>query len=65
MKQFNSSGWQRIEPQKTKVVIWGAGDQFRVNWHILVSLGIEVVAFIDQTPEIVAPISEIPLFQSL
>lgn len=64
MPNSNQSGWQSIVPVRKKVIVWGAGDQFRVNRPILFSLGIEIFAFIDETPGILTPISGVPLFQT-
>lgn len=58
------SEWQRINPARKKVIIWGAGDQFRVNQPILFAQGIDILAFVDETPGVLTPIPEIPLFQT-
>lgn len=42
--------------------MWGAGDQARVNWPILRSLGCELAALIDDTPGIVSPFQTTTLF---
>lgn len=42
--------------------MWGGGDQGRVNWHILQSLGCEIVAFVDDTPGLKSPFPSTPLF---
>jgi sugar O-acyltransferase (sialic acid O-acetyltransferase NeuD family) len=65
MPNLDISGWQRVRPASKRVVIWGAGDQFRVNWPILVSQKVQVVAFIDQTPNLTSPVQDIPLFGTL
>lgn len=59
------SGWQSIDPVTKKVIIWGAGDQFRVNQPIFVAQGIEVLAFIDETPGVSTPIPGVPLFHTI
>ena len=65
MSILGISGWQKVKPSKKLVVIWGAGDQFRVNWPILNSQAVQVVAFIDQTPNIISPFPSIPLFHTM
>lgn len=57
--------WQTIMPSRQRIVVWGAGDQGRVNIPILQSLGLEVVAFIDHTFEIETPLPNIPLFSNV
>lgn len=64
MANSSRSGWQSIDPVQKKVIIWGAGDQFRVNQPILVAQGIEVLAFVDETPGVSTPIQGVPLFQT-
>lgn len=44
------SGWRSILPSVKEIVVWGAGDQARVNQDILNDLGVNVVRFIDDTP---------------
>lgn len=41
--------------------MWGAADQGRVNYYILQTLGCDIVAFIDDTPTLASPYSDIPL----
>ena len=65
MQNSDISGWQMVTPASKRVVIWGAGDQFRVNWPILVSNEVQVVAFIDQTRNLTSPVQGIPLFNTL
>lgn len=65
MQNSDISGWQSVEPECKRVVIWGAGDQFRVNWPILVSHKVQVMAFIDQTSNLTSPIQGVPLFATL
>jgi sugar O-acyltransferase (sialic acid O-acetyltransferase NeuD family) len=43
--------------------MWGAGDQGRVNWKILNGLRCELVALIDDTPNLTAPIPDVPLLR--
>lgn len=47
------------------IVIYGAGDQARVNRPILRRLGARVVAAIDDTPDLQTPFPEIPLLRGL
>jgi len=56
------SQWQKILPKPTKIVIWGAADQGRVNYPILKDLGCDIVALIDDTPGMISPYSDVPLF---
>lgn len=48
-----------------KIVIWGAGDQGRVNKPILDRLGMCLAAMVDDTPDMVPPFPEVPLLQGL
>jgi sugar O-acyltransferase (sialic acid O-acetyltransferase NeuD family) len=43
--------------------MWGAADQARVNAHILNELGCELVALIDDTPELVVPFEGVRFFR--
>jgi len=43
--------------------MWGASDQARVNVHILRELDCELVALVDDTPDLVSPIPAVPLFR--
>jgi len=53
--------WQEVNTSTSPVVMWGAGDQGRVNFHILQGLRVPVVAFVDDTPGKTSPIEGIPL----
>jgi sugar O-acyltransferase (sialic acid O-acetyltransferase NeuD family) len=55
------ASWQTIIPSKKKLIMWGAGDQGRVNMPILQDLGCEVVALVDDTPGLASPFPGIPL----
>lgn len=46
-----------------RVIMWGAGDQGRVNKPILDALKLDLVALIDDTAGLASPFSGIPLFQ--
>lgn len=54
--------WQTIRPSRRRIVMWGAGDQARVNAHIIGALGCELVALIDDTPGLASPFKDLPLF---
>jgi sugar O-acyltransferase (sialic acid O-acetyltransferase NeuD family) len=58
-------GWKQITPLLNRVVIWGAGDQCRVDIPILNSLNIEILGFIDETKTILSPIKNVPLFHNI
>lgn len=53
--------WHDLNTKDTPVIMWGAGDQGRVNYQILQSLGVRVLAFVDDTPGKTTPIEGIPL----
>lgn len=55
--------WRVMLPERKLVLMWGASDQARVNLHILRELGCELVALVDDTPDLVFPISSLPLFR--
>jgi len=55
--------WKMPLSAPNRIIIWGAGDQGRVNIHILRALGHEIVAFVDDTPELASPVPGVPLFQ--
>lgn len=46
-----------------KIVIWGAGDQGRVDKPIVDRLGLGLAAMIDDTPGLVPPFPGVPLLQ--
>lgn len=58
----SESAWMEIFPQSNEVIIWGAGDQARVNIPILHSLNVKILAFIDETKTILSPIKNVPIF---
>lgn len=55
---------QVIKSVPSEIVIWGAGDQASVDIPIAKSLGLEIIAFIDQTQGIKSPIKSVPIFRS-
>ena len=65
MSVQKNSQWQEIRPSRRQVVMWGAGNQCRVDIPILKSLDLGIVAFIDQTPGIESPLSEVPLYPTV
>lgn len=58
-----SSRWRALVPDHRQIVMWGAADQGRVNYHILRSLDCRVVALVDDTPDLVSPMDGIPLLR--
>ena len=58
-----TSRWQTIRPSRRRIVMWGAGDQARVNAHIISALGCELVALIDDTPGVISPFRDLPVFR--
>ena len=58
------SNWQVIDSAPNEIVIWGAGDQASVDIPIVYSLGLKIIAFIDQSQGIKSPIESVPIFQS-
>lgn len=55
--------WQKIDISSPQLILWGAADQFRVNYPILIQLGFQIKAIIDDTPGKKSPIDSIPIFQ--
>src|ERR1700722_16893520 len=55
--------WRVIAPERKRVLMWGAADQARVNAYILRELGCELVALVDDTPNLVSPIPAVPLLR--
>lgn len=56
--------WRKLVPERKKIVMWGAGDQGRVNLPILCSLGCEIAAFVDETPGLAAPVSGVVMLRN-
>lgn len=54
--------WVTVSGPPRRVIVWGAGDQLRVDAPILRSLGCVIEALIDDTPGLKSPIEGIPLF---
>lgn len=55
--------WRTLRPERPRIIMWGAADQARVNVHVLRELGCELVALVDDTPNHVSPIPDVPLFR--
>jgi sugar O-acyltransferase (sialic acid O-acetyltransferase NeuD family) len=55
--------WATVATASTRVVVWGAADQFRVDYPILKSLGIHVEALVDDTPDLASPVKGIPIYR--
>lgn len=53
--------WKDTFPTLKKAIMWGAGDQGRVNRAILEEQGIELIALVDDTPDLKSPIHKVPL----
>src|SRR6185312_3182685 len=54
--------WRDIKPERGRVVMWGASDQARVNGYILRELGCELVGLVDDSPGLVSPWNDVPIF---
>ena len=57
--------WQKIDSPKKNIVVWGAGDQNSVNLPIINSLGLKIVAFVDETKGVNSPIKNTPIFKNM
>lgn len=55
--------WKRIAVARTRLVIWGASDQCRVNYPILRQLGCRVDALIDDTADKQSPFDGVPIYR--
>jgi len=55
--------WNIITPSLSRLVMWGASDQCRVNIPILRRLGCDVHAFIDDTVDKCSPLGEVPIYR--
>lgn len=55
--------WARVSIARENLIVWGASDQCRVNFHILVSLGCQIKALIDDTPRKRSPFMDIPIYE--
>lgn len=53
--------WRPIIPVPKRLVMWGAADQCRVNRPILASMGCEIAALVDDTPNRESPFPDLPL----
>ena len=53
--------WQSIRVARSRLLIWGASDQCRVNYPILRHLGCRVVALIDDTVGKPSPFRDVPI----
>jgi len=56
--------WRSIAHARTRLVMWGASDQCRVNRPILESMGCEIVALVDDTPKGESLVHGLPLLRS-
>lgn len=55
--------WNRITVARSRLVVWGASDQCRVNYPILRQLGCRVDALIDDTAGKLSPFPDVPIYQ--
>jgi sugar O-acyltransferase (sialic acid O-acetyltransferase NeuD family) len=55
--------WQRVLPGRKRIIMWGAADQARVNHRILSQLNCELVALVDDTPDLPSPFPSVPLLR--
>jgi sugar O-acyltransferase (sialic acid O-acetyltransferase NeuD family) len=55
--------WRRLNIPPKSLVMWGASDQCRVNYLILKSLGFQVEALIDDTPDKHSPFEGVPIYR--
>jgi sugar O-acyltransferase (sialic acid O-acetyltransferase NeuD family) len=54
--------WQKVDVACRDLVMWGAADQCRVNYPILMSLGCRFDALIDDTQDRTSPIENVPIY---
>lgn len=52
-----------IEPQAKRVVLWGGTGQAKVVRPLLRHYGCEVIAVIDDTPNLAPPFTDVPLYE--
>lgn len=55
--------WRTLMLERKRILMWGAADQARVNVHIFRELGCELVALVDDTPNLSSPIPGVPLLR--
>ncbi|MDQ6964024.1 MAG: NeuD/PglB/VioB family sugar acetyltransferase [Mariprofundales bacterium] len=56
------SRWRRVVVSCRRLVSWGGADQCRVNYPILTQLGCELVALVDDTPDMNSPFKGVPIY---
>ena len=54
--------WQKVPVERKHLLIWGASDQCRVNYRLLKSLGCQIRALIDDTPNKSSPFFNVPIY---
>jgi sugar O-acyltransferase (sialic acid O-acetyltransferase NeuD family) len=54
--------WRKVSIERKNVIMWGASDQCRVNYPILISLGVHLEALIDDTPDKLSPLEGVPIY---
>jgi len=57
--------WNVINEGPKDIIVYGGGDQGRVDYPILEQLGYRVRAFVDDTPGMFSPVKGIPILQGL
>lgn len=58
-----SGRWNKVNIARERLVIWGASDQLRVDYPILKSLGCHIEALIDDTPNMLSPFEDVPIYE--
>lgn len=61
-RELSLPRWREFKPERGRVVMWGASDQARVNGYILREVGCELAALVDDTPGLMSPWDDVPLF---
>ena len=56
-----SARWGTVNIACKHIIIWGASDQCRIDYPILKSLGCNIEAIIDDTPNKTSPFPDIPI----
>lgn len=54
--------WAKVDIAHKNLIMWGASDQCRVNYHILKSLDCHIKALIDDTPDKRSPFEGVPIY---
>ena len=54
--------WGKVIVARERLVVWGGGDQCRINYQILKQLGCQVEALIDDVPDQCSPFGGVPIY---